>query len=127
MSLLKLRLALPQVDMFSGSRAYFLHSVLHDWSDENCRRILRHLAAAMKRGYSKLLINENVVPDLGADWKITSLDWYMMALAASAERTETEWKELLRSAGLKITGIWTMDAAVESLIEAVLVDDDTAG
>lgn len=103
-----------------------MHSILHDWNDEDSRRILRHLAAAMEKGYSKILINENVVPDLGADWRITSLDLYMMALAASAERTEAEWKELLRSAGLKVVGIWTMDMAVESLIEAVLEEDDTA-
>ena len=101
-----------------------MHSILHDWSDTDCRRILLHIAGAMKKGYSKLLINENIVPDRGADWKITSLDWFMMALAASAERTETEWIELLRSAGLKVVGIWTMDSAVESLIEAVLEGDD---
>ena len=108
-----------------GARSYFMHSVLHDWTDGDCQRILRHLAAAMKSGYSKLLINENVVPDRGADWRITSLDWYMMALASAAERTENEWRELLRSAGLRMVGIWTTDAAVESLIEAVLEDDDT--
>lgn len=50
----------------------------------------------------------------------------MMAFSAAAERTEAEWKDLLRSVGLKVVGIWTKDAAVESLIEAVLEDDDTA-
>lgn len=80
----------------------------------------------MEKGYSKLLINENIIPDQGASWEITSLDWLMMSLAASAERTRTEWMELLSSAGFKIVGIWTMDAAVESLIEAVLDDDNTA-
>ena len=80
----------------------------------------------MEKGYSKLLINENIVPDKGADWKITSLDWFMLALAASAERTETEWRELLRSAGFRVVGIWTMDSSVESVIEAVLEGDDTS-
>ena len=79
----------------------------------------------MEKGYSKLLINENVVFDKGADWKITSVDWVMMALTASAERTETEWSELLKSVGLRIVGIWTVDTAVESLIEAVLEEDET--
>ena len=97
-----------------------MHSVLHDWSDADCRRILTQIVAAMEKGYSKLLINENIVPDSGADWRITSLDWFMMTLAASAERTETEWKELIQSVGLTVVGIWTTDSAVESLIEAVL-------
>ncbi|KAL9633076.1 MAG: hypothetical protein Q9164_004918, partial [Protoblastenia rupestris] len=115
---------LPQCLLILGARAYYMHSILHDWPNPDCGRILHQIAGAMEKGYSKLLINENIVPDLGADWKITSLDWFMMALAASAERTETEWIELLRSAGLKVVGIWTMDSAVESLIEAVLEEDD---
>ena len=76
----------------------------------------------MKKGYSKVLINENVVPDAGASWQITSLDWFMMGLAASRERTEAQWGDLLRSAGLKIVGIWTKEAHIESLIEAEIAD-----
>jgi len=74
----------------------------------------------MGRGYSKILINENVIPDFGASWKATSLDMYMMSLAASAERTEKQWRELLASVGLRVAGIWNDDPGTESLIEAVL-------
>lgn len=42
-----------------------MHSVLHDWPDEQCRKILENLAPAMKRGFSKLLINEIVISDTG--------------------------------------------------------------
>ena len=103
-----------------------MHSVLHDWPDADCRRILRHTVHAMKRGYSKLLVNENVVPDVGASWQITSLDWFMMGLAASAERTETEWRHLLESVGLKLVKIWTADSAAESLMEAVLDEEQVS-
>lgn len=82
--------------------------------------ILRQLVDAMERGYSKLLINENVIPDVGASWKATSLDLYMMSLAASAERTEKQWRALLASVGLRVTGLWNDDPGTESLIEAVL-------
>ena len=34
----------------------------------------------MAPGYSKVLINEYVVPDFGAAWPMTSMDWLMMAL-----------------------------------------------
>ena len=77
----------------------------------------------MEKGYSKILINENIVPDRGASWKITSLDWFMMALAASSERTEAQWRSLLQSVGLKIAGIWMKEPGVQSLIEAVLEAD----
>ena len=43
-----------------GARAYFMRSVLHDWPDESCRRILYHLKDAMEPGYSRILINECV-------------------------------------------------------------------
>ncbi|CAD6593162.1 MAG: hypothetical protein ASARMPREDX12_006914 [Alectoria sarmentosa] len=107
-----------------GAKAYYMHSVLHDWSDDNARKILTQLREALKPGHSKILINENVVADQGADWKITSLDWTMMVMAGSCERTETQWRALVGSVGLKISGIWKGEGATESLIEAVLVDDD---
>lgn len=74
----------------------------------------------MQPGYSKLLINEFVVPDVGATWSITSMDWLMMALGAVKERTEKQWRTLLGEAGLKVVGIWTYDQGTESLIEATL-------
>lgn len=74
----------------------------------------------MHSGYSKLLINEFVVPDVEATWSITSMDWVMMALSAVKERTEKQWTTLLERAGLKVVGIWTYDQGTESLIEAEL-------
>ncbi|KAL9604218.1 MAG: hypothetical protein Q9219_000616 [cf. Caloplaca sp. 3 TL-2023] len=106
-----------QPQPIQGARAYYMHSVLHDWQDEQCREILRHLRDAMERDYSKILINENVIPDAGAAWQITSLDWTMMATVASAERTETQWRRLIESVGLRVAGIWVKDPACESLIE----------
>lgn len=72
----------------------------------------------MTPGYSKLLINEYVVPDFGASRPMTSMDWLMMALGAVKERTEKQWRELLQQAGLKVTGIWIYEQGTESLIEA---------
>ncbi|KAF5007641.1 hypothetical protein FDECE_6027 [Fusarium decemcellulare] len=103
-----------------GARAYYMHSVLHDWSDETCLKILTTVMGAMKPGYSKLLINENVIPNTGAQWEATALDVMMLTLLASRERTEENWQSLLGKAGLKITKIWTVANGVESLIECEL-------
>lgn len=102
------------------ARAYYMHSVLHDWPDEVGAGILKQLTAAMKPGYSKLLINENVIPPTGADWQTTALDVMMLALFASKERTEADWRRLLEGAGLKIVKIWGHSEGVESLIECEL-------
>lgn len=50
----------------ADARAFYVHSILHDWDDTNGRQILSNLAAAMIPEYSKLLINENVIPKAGA-------------------------------------------------------------
>jgi len=102
-----------------GARIYYLRFILHDWPDDRCRVILQHLKSAMEPGYSKLLLNEAVLTDQQASWQHTSLDIHMMALAASQERTETQWRELISSAGLRITGIWGKGKGNESIIEIV--------
>lgn len=112
----------PQPDSAHHARAYYLHLVLHDWDDEHSRKILGHIRDAMKPGYSKLLINENVLEDVGAPWQQTSLDWTMMAMLVNRERTKSQWTELLESVGLRIEGVWRKDVSSESVIEAVLAD-----
>lgn len=75
----------------------------------------------MQPGYSKLLINENVIPDSKAHWEATALDMMMLALLSSRERTNAQWRELIEErAGLKIVRVWGGAAGVESLIECEL-------
>lgn len=46
-----------------GARVYYFRSILQDWLDDKCKLILAHLASAMKPGYSKILLNELILPD----------------------------------------------------------------
>lgn len=41
---------------------YIFRHILHDWSDEDCLRILRALEVALKPG-AKVLVSEGVVPE----------------------------------------------------------------
>ncbi|KAK5175820.1 uncharacterized protein LTR77_000960 [Saxophila tyrrhenica] len=94
-------------DMFApqplnGAKAYFLKMVLHDWPREQCQQALANLRDATTPGYSRILLNEIVVPDQGAGWFETSLDVLMMVVHASRERKEREWRELVEGVeGLK--------------------------
>ena len=104
-----------------GARAYYIHSVLHDWPDETCVKIIQRIKEAMKPGYSKLLINENVIAATGATWEATGLDLLMLTLFSSRERTESDWIQLLeKQCGMKIVKIWTHENGVESVIECEL-------
>lgn len=97
-----------------------MHSVLHDWADHDAIKILNNIVPALKPGYSKVMINENVIPNTNAYWETTSLDIIMMADFASTERTAEDWQALTAAAGLKIVKIWTSQRGVESLIECEL-------
>jgi hypothetical protein len=97
-----------------------MHSILHDWPDDTCLKILANITAAMRPGYSKLLINENVIPDTDAQWEATGLDIMMLTLLSSRERTRENWQDLLTRAGLRIVKIWTARNGAESLIECEL-------
>lgn len=71
----------------------------------------------MEPGYSRLLINENIIPNTGANWQATSLDIVMMVDLAAKERTERQWYQLIEPVGFKITKVWTVQASSESVIE----------
>ncbi|EHK96043.1 putative Sterigmatocystin 8-O-methyltransferase [Glarea lozoyensis 74030] len=75
---------------------------------------------AMEPSYSRLLVNEWVIPERGASRFMTIEDMNMMALSGM-ERTERQHGELLEAAGLKISNIfYANDSFSKSVIEAVV-------
>lgn len=107
-----------QPQPLQGARAYFFHAVPHDWPDEECKRIFQNVKAAMRKGYSKLLIYEVVMPSTGATSLMTTLDLQLMNTTSGFERTEEDWRKLLSEVGLRIVRISRHSRAVESVIEA---------
>lgn len=93
--------------------------IFYNRPDDQCHIILNHIAVAMKPGYSKLLINDIVLPDVGATRFATQSDINMMALLAAMERSEAQWRRLLERAGLQVIKIW--HGTPESVIEVELV------
>ena len=85
-----------------GARAYYMRYIFHDWPDERCVEIMKRIAEAMVRGYSKLLIFEWVLKPKGVPLYPALLDVNMMALLNGRERTEEEWRGLLGRAGLRV-------------------------
>ncbi|KAK4182409.1 S-adenosyl-L-methionine-dependent methyltransferase [Podospora australis] len=103
------------------ARAYYIHGVLHDWPDDKVVEILSGVKAAMKPGYSRLLVNETVTPREGANWALTSLDINMFLFAGAKERTEEDFLELIENrTGLKILKTWSVVNGQESLVECEL-------
>lgn len=104
-----------------GARAYYIHAVLHNYPDDRCFEIIEQIKGAMKPGYSKLLINEHIIPVMGANWESTYLELYMMVLLSARERTEDDWRNLLeKRCGLRICKFWNPGSGVEGIIECEL-------
>lgn len=98
-----------------------MHSVLHDWPDDRAEAIVGRIKAAMRPGYSRLLVNENVLPRTRAYWETSALDLVMLSLLSARQRTERDWRGLLEGrCGLRIVKIWNGGRGVESLIECEL-------
>ena len=102
-----------------GARAYYLRSIFHDWPDEACRTILRGLKPAMRPGYSKLIINDWVIPEQRAPLYPSLLDINMLALFSSMERTASQFQALLESEGFEIVQVHAIPET-EGCIEAVV-------
>jgi hypothetical protein len=82
----------------AGGDAYLLSLVLHDWPDQQARRILANTAAAGGSG-ARLLVLEFVVPPGDTPHLSKMSDLNMLAMMGGRERTEPEWRELLEDAG----------------------------
>jgi hypothetical protein len=87
--------ALPTAD------AYLIMQVIHDWSDREAARILSAIRRAAAPG-AKLLLIEAIIPDDARPSWIRLLDVHMMTLLTGRERTEAEFRELLRRAGFRL-------------------------
>jgi hypothetical protein len=90
-------------DMFQEvprSDAYIMKMILHDWSDEECVKILSNIEKACSRG-GRVLIVEHVVPGPETPHFSKLFDIHMMCALTGRERTEKEYGSLIERAGLK--------------------------
>lgn len=88
-----------------GARLYTLKSILHDWADDKAVAILKHIAAAMQPGYSKIWILDGIVPETKANLGLVGMDITMMIFLCALERSVKQWEALLDQAGLVISGL----------------------
>ncbi|GGS57754.1 MULTISPECIES: methyltransferase [Actinokineospora] len=85
----------------SGSDAYMLSIVLHDWPDEDAVKILRNCAAAAGPD-GRVLIIETIGD---GEETHTGMDLRMLALYAARERGVADFSELARQAGLRTVDV----------------------
>ncbi|PYH89194.1 O-methyltransferase [Aspergillus ellipticus CBS 707.79] len=91
-----------------GALIYFIRRVLHDWPDAEVVRILTHLARAMDREKSRILITETIIPEVKATPTNAYMDLTMMTFGGR-ERTVKHFAGLFERAGLTLEGVWRLE------------------
>lgn len=107
-------------DMFETvptADAYFMKWILHDWSDEDCVRILANIHESAPPD-GRLFIAESVVPGPETPHFSKRLDMTMMVHLGGRERTVAEYEELLDAAEWELVERWNPERHHMSVLEA---------
>ena len=102
----------------AGADVILLGHILHDWSDETCRKILRNCAAALPSG-GVLLISESMLNnDFSGSAHSLMKDLVMLIVnePGGRERSENEYKSLLEDTGFRFDRVIRFDAPRDLLV-----------
>ena len=97
-----------QEQPIKGAKVYYLRNVIHNWADKPSKKILSQIAKAMADD-SVVILDDVIMPRVGATWKQASMDLAMMTMLAAMERTEEHFSKLLAESGLRLREVWTYD------------------
>jgi orsellinic acid C2-O-methyltransferase len=96
------------VSVPAGADLYLLKSVLHNWDDEACRRILARCFDVMPCP-ARLLVIERLRPDVPGygprDREVARTDLNMLVSLSGQERSRSEYAALFADAGLCLASV----------------------
>ncbi|EGE02689.1 O-methyltransferase [Trichophyton equinum CBS 127.97] len=106
--------------------AYILRFILHNWSDEEAKRIIGGLVPVLTPGV-RVLIVEHVVPEKGTvplyvERIVRNMDVTMFGLLAGRERTAQDYAKILSSVDerLKLKGTKCPGGSVVTILEFIV-------
>lgn len=105
----------------SGGDVYLMRWIIHDWNDQKSSLILKNCHQAMP-DHGKLLLVESIIPLGNEPTPAKFIDLIMLLLTGGRERTEAEYRSLLRSNGFELTRV-IPTPSMFSIIEAVKRDE----
>jgi len=103
----------------AGADAYIFRHVIHDWTDEQSIQILSHCRKVIPAS-GKLLIVDCVVPSGNALSVAKDFDITMLTFPGGQERTEAEFRSLLKASGFELKSI-TPTSTMISVVEGTPV------
>ena len=106
-------------DMFSevpSADAYMMKMILHDWSDQECVKILSNIYTSSPE-HAKVLIAEHLIPSPETPHFSKLFNMPMMCIATGKERTVDEYSRILEEAGWKYVKTMNPRSGLISVIE----------
>ncbi len=100
----------------AGGDVYLLKHILHDWSDDECVRILTNVRAAMAPE-GRVVVVEMLIDGAGPPSPAALLDLNMLVMLTGRERTAEEFGALFAKAGLRLSGVTPTHSPV-AVVEA---------
>ena len=98
--------------------ALLLKSVLHNWDDARCSRILANCRRALSVG-AHMFVVERILPDIFSDChfarSVAQADLNMLVGIGGRERTITEYKRLLAEADFELEAVHSLRLGFELL------------
>lgn len=102
------RCAFEACDFFEsvpkGADLHVLKFILHDWTDEECVRILERCRQSLAPG-GRLLVVEMLIPEEIRPDFVMLMDLNMLALTGGRERTQEEFGRLFESSGFRLSRV----------------------
>ncbi len=87
-----------------GADLHVLKFILHDWTDEECVRILKSCRKALAPG-GRILVVEMLVPEEIRPDFVMLMDINMLVMTGGRERTAKEFEKVLGDAGFAVTRV----------------------
>ena len=91
-------------DSVPTAEVYTLSYIFHDWSDEQCGRILRNIRDAASPG-ARVIVIEAVIPPGDGPHLAKATDLTMLGMLTGRERTAAEYETLLTKSGFVLDRI----------------------
>ena len=109
----------------AGADAYLFRHIIHDWTDEQSIQILRNCRNVIPAN-GKLLIADCVVPAGNAQCPSKDMDITMLAFPGGQERTEAQFRSLLKASGFELKSI-TPTTTMITVVEAEPIKNGAGG
>ncbi|TLZ54094.1 MAG: hypothetical protein E6K17_08585 [Methanobacteriota archaeon] len=87
-----------------GGDVYVMSRVLHDWPDDKAALLLTNCRKAISND-GILLIRDSVLPEGAVASQAKQMDLTMLIMTGGLERSEDEWRALLRASGFRLANV----------------------